>query len=620
MTLPSITLTGEILFMLGLLGFTVYLFVFEVVRVDVGAVLILALLGLSGLVPGLNAIISPDELFSGFASNAVISIMAVMIIGAGLDKTGLMNRVANLILRLGGARERTVIPLVSGTAGVISSFVQNVGAAALLMPVISRIAARTGLPLSRLLMPMGFCAILGGTLTLVGSSPLILLNDLILNSNHVLPPTQQMETFGLFAVTPVGLALLISGILYFMLLGSKVLPTVQNNQEITWGGRTAQYFKNVYGLDAGIFELRVPADSRLVKRRLDVVERAAKLRIIAHYNNGTKQIAPVGSTVIEGGSIVAVMADPTTVNRFIEQYGVELHPQLYLFAEDLIHTRSGICELVLPPNSSLLDQTVREVAMRQTYGLAVLAIHRGGETLHEGVRDLPLKAGDTLVCHSTWENLARLSQNRNFVVVTSEYPHEELRPQKVPHALLCFGFALSLVLFTDIRLSAALLSGAIGMVLCRVLSMDEAYAAISWRSVFLLASLIPLGQAMENSGTAAWVAHQVLILFGEVPDWVMQAALAVLATLFTLVMSNIGATVLLIPLAVNIAIDTGADPAMFALTVAIATSNSFLLPTHQVNALIMGPAGYRVIDFVRAGGIMTVLFLVVALAMLNLLY
>jgi di/tricarboxylate transporter len=186
--------------------------------------------------------------------------------------------------------------------------------------------------------------------------------------------------------------------------------------------------------------------------------------------------------------------------------------------------------------------------------------------------------------------------------------------------MLFFSVALGLVLFTDLRLSVALLTGAIGMVLCGVLSIEEAYEAVSWKTVFLLASLIPLGLAVETTGTAKWIAEQVLEVVGQMPIWVIQAAVALLSTFFTLVMSNVGATVLLVPLAVNIAIGADADPAVFALTVAIATSNSFLIPTHQVNALIMGPGGYRVPDFMRAGGIMTLLFLVVMMLMMNVVF
>jgi len=165
-----------------------------------------------------------------------------------------------------------------------------------------------------------------------------------------------------------------------------------------------------------------------------------------------------------------------------------------------------------------------------------------------------------------------------------------------------------------------LLAGAVGMILSRVLSIDEAYEAVSWSTVFLLASLIPLGQAVQNTGTATWIAEQILTLLDGWPLWSLQLGVAVLATIFTLVMSNVGATVLLVPLAISIAISAGGDPAIFALTVAISTSNSFLIPTHQVNALIMGPAGYRVIDFVRSGGIMTVLFLIVSMTGLSLFF
>ncbi|OOY41276.1 citrate transporter [Solemya velum gill symbiont] len=188
------------------------------------------------------------------------------------------------------------------------------------------------------------------------------------------------------------------------------------------------------------------------------------------------------------------------------------------------------------------------------------------------------------------------------------------------HAGFFFGIALFMVLFTDIRLSVALLTGAIGMVLSGVLKIEEAYEAVSWKTVFLLASLIPLGLAVETSGTARWIAEQTVSVVGGMPGWVIQASIAALATFFTLVMSNVGATVLLVPLAVNIALQVGANPAVYALTVAIATSNSFLIPTHQVNALIMGPAGYRVPDFMRAGGIMTILFLIVMMVMMNLVF
>jgi di/tricarboxylate transporter len=320
--------------------------------------------------------------------------------------------------------------------------------------------------------------------------------------------------------------------------------------------------------------------------------------------------------------VLGVVADPHDLEHFVEKYNLKKRKQLRTFSESLAATKAGIAEVLVPPGSSLIGKSARDVWMRKTYGLALIALHRDGETMREGddIRNMPLHGGDTLVVHTAWDALARIESNRDFVVITTEFPHEELRPHKVLPAAVFFAIALSMVLFTDIRLSVALLTGAMGMVLTGVLTIEEAYDAVSWKTVFLLASLIPLGLAVETTGTAKWIAEQVLSVVGHMPIWVIQASVAVLATFFTLVMSNVGATVLLVPLAVNIAIGAGANPAVFALTVAIATSNSFLIPTHQVNALIMGPGGYRVPDFMKAGGIMTLLFLVVMIVMMNLVF
>jgi len=627
-------LTADMMWVLGFLALTIYLFVSEVVRVDVAAILVMVLLGLTTVVPFVPPLVDTAHLFDGFASNAVISIIAVMIIGAGLDKTGLMGAVANYILRIGGTTEKRIIPLISGTVGIISSFMQNVGAAALFLPVVSRISARTGLPLSRMLMPMGFSAILGGTVTMIGSSPLILLNDLIKTSNHALGKKglEEMETFSLFAVTPIGLALLITGIVYFVFAGRKVLPKSSGAMEMMSTKSTIDYIKRVYGLDYALYEVHVPAESDVIGKRVEDIEREFYIRIIAMKADDKLRLAPGGLTrdvEIAAGQVLGVLASQYAVERFGETVQAQIRPDIEVLASALMPTKAGIAEIVIPPSSSLVGKTSREVWLRKSCGLTLLAIHRQGKAIREDENavDLPLQGGDTLICHVAWNQLARLEKDPDFVVVTTEYPHEELRPHKVPCALSFFLLALGMILFTDVRLSVALLTGAMGMVITNVISIDEAYRAVSWKTVFLLASLIPLGAAVEHSGTAQWIAVHTLDLFGnDVSPFVLQAVIAVLATFFTLVMSNVGATVLLVPLAVNIAVQAtaagveGVNPAVFALTVALATSNSFLIPTHQVNALIMGPAGYKVKDFLRAGDIMTVLFLVVMLGMLQVMF
>ena len=619
----------EIAWVTGLLLFTIYLFIFEIVTVDEAAITIMVLLGLSTLLAPMmgleQGLVDTQHLFDGFASNAVMSIIAVMMIGAGLDKTGMMSKVAGFILKVGGTAESRIIPIVSGTAGIISSFMQNVGAAALLLPVVSRISARSGLPMSRLLMPMGFTAILGGTITMVGSSPLILLNDLILTSNTALPADQQMQTWSLFSVTPIGLALVSTGILYFVLLGKYVLPTVSTESNTAAAGST-KYLEEVYGVDYMLFEVLVPQNSPLVGQMLDDIESANKIRIIAikSTDDGMRSSRGDLSRELQIGpnSAIGVLCSPAHLKDFVDAYELTIQKGLRVFSEALASTQTGIAEIVIPAGSSLIGKSARDIWMRKVYGLAMVALHRDGETLVEGdrIRDMPFEVGDTILVFTTWRALAHLETDRDFVIVTSEYPREETRPNKVGWASFFFGLALFMVLFTDLRLSVALMTGAIGMIVSGVLKIEEAYDSVSWSTVFLLASLIPLGLAVETSGTAKWIAEQTLLVVGDMPIWVIQAAVAILATFFTLVMSNVGATVLLVPLAVNIAIGAGASPALFALTVALATSNSFLIPTHQVNALIKGPGGYKVPDFIRAGGIMTILFIVVMLTMMNIVF
>ncbi|MES9879408.1 MAG: SLC13 family permease [Sedimenticola sp.] len=620
--------TIQIAWVSAILMLTIYLFAFEVVAVDVAAVTVMVLLGLTSLlapVMGLDqALVDSKHLFDGFSSNAVISIIAVMIIGAGLDRTGIMSQVAGFILKAGGSTESRIIPIISSTVGIISSFMQNVGAAALFLPVVARISARSGLPMSRLLMPMGYCAILGGTVTMVGSSPLILLNDLILTSNTALSESQQMETWGLFSVTPIGLALMVTGILYFVIAGRFVLPT-SKVESSTSAADPMKYFHDVYGLEYKVREVVVTDNSKMIGKMISQVESDFCVRIIATKLPGEANRVGPGAlardTSIQAGMVLAVVAAPDDLKTMVQALGLKLRKTMRTFVDDLSSRKAGIAEVVIPPGSQLIGKSARDVWMRKVYGLAMVGLNRGGKTLGEGenIRNMPFQPGDTLVVHTTWIALERLEKDRNFVVVTTEYPRaEEVRPNKLGWAGLFFSIALFMVLFTDIRLSIALLTGAVGMILSGVLSIDEAYEAVSWKTVFLLASLIPLGLAVETTGTAKWIADQTLAVVGDMPIWVIQAAVATLATFFTLVMSNVGATVLLVPLAVNIAIGAGADPAMFALTVAIATSNSFLIPTHQVNALIMGPGGYRVPDFMRAGSVMTILFLVVMIAMMNL--
>jgi len=616
--MEAVALNTEIISVIGLLALTVFLFISDKVRVDVVGIIVLVLIGLSATIPGYSGLVDPSQLFRGFSSNAVMSIIAVMIIGAGLDKTGAMSKLAAIILRYAGKTEKRIMIVISLVVAYISSFMQNIGAAALFLPVVNRISRRTGIPAARLLMPMGFCAILGGTITMVGSSPLILLNELLENANQTLPSgVKPIEPFGLFAVAPIGISLVATAIIYFVLFGRKMLPV---SKKQTSASDSLQHFRDIYGIDGRLFEVEVGEDSPLIDKRLgDIATHGRAGWILGIKNDNNLQIIPSQETAISAGSILAIMGSKREVTDYADINKLTVRPFLADFAELLSNTNAGIAELVIPPDSKLVGKTVSEISFRRTYQTRVLAVYRVDTILDENLSQLEFQAGDTVVVHSRWQDLVRFTDTPDFAIVT-DFPKETFRPNKLVFAAISFFIAISLVLFSNLPISVALLTGAIGMVLTGVLSMDEGYKAVSWQTVFLLASLIPLGMAMEKTGTANWIAFHILELMEGLPAWSVQLFLATLTTIFTLVMSNVGATILLVPIAIKMAIGLGVSPAMFALTVALAASNSFLLPTHQVNALIMGPAGYKVTDFMRVGGIMTVVVLVLIVGLLNVFF
>ncbi len=467
-------------------------------------------------------------------------------------------------------------------------------------------------------MPMGFCAILGGTMTMVGSSPLILLNDLLESANLHLPDHEiPMEQFGLFAVLPIGLALVATGILYFIAFGKKVLPKTEKKQLTT---ENLQYYRDVYGIDGRIFEVTVGENSELVGLMLGEVQARGRSGWILGIKTGNNtQIIPPQDTPIKEGSVLAIMGARDVVLQYAEENHLSVSPFLNEFADALNPTTAGIAEIVIPPDSDLIGSTISESDIRRRHGMRVLAVYRVDQVIDDQLSNLKLQAGDTLVVHSRWQDMIKVAKDKMFAVVT-DFPKEEFRTNRLRNASIAFVLAIGLVLFSDLPLALALMVGAVGMVVGKVLDIEEAYRAVSWQTVFLLACLIPLGLAMEQSGAAAWIAAHAVTLMDGLPVWVIHLLLAIIATVFSLVMSNVGATVLLVPLAIQIALAVGADPAIFALTVALSTSNSFLIPTHQVNALIMGPAAYTVRDFMRAGVGMTILFLVVMLLMLNIFY
>lgn len=611
----GLTLTPDMMLVLGLVGFTMLMLVLEWIRADMVALLVVVTIGLTGLIPS-------ERVFNGFAGNAVIAIIAIMIMGEGLDRAGVLNLTARFVMRMARGMESRLGLVINMVASLFSAIIPSQALAALMIPVSSRLSARTGVPLSRLLLPMAFCILTATNTTLIANSPLIVLNDLIASANaNLLPGAHTIPKFGLFSVTPVGLTLAVVGVLYFYFFGRKLLPGHEDERLKVTPGRTESYFAETYGIGGETAELTVTAESPLVGMSIGEVEQLHDSPMILAIKSGNDaRMAPPVDHVIWVGSVLGVLGPREQLTQFANNQLCRLSTRMRQLGELFNPTRAGISEVVIPPSSRFIKQTIGDLRLRKRFGISVLAVTRGDQVFRDDVRAVTLRAGDTMVLHSNWRDLSLASEDKDLVVVT-DIPKEEQRPGKIWQAVGFFVLAKCLALFTQLDLSVAMMTGAIGMLLTGVLNMDEAYKAINWKTIFVTACLIPLGWSMDSTGTAAWVAQEVLQHLGGHSHWLLQLALAILTLLFSQVMSNVGATVMMVPVAISVAVATGGNPSAYALIVAVSSSNTFLLSSgHPALMMVTGPGGYRSQDFLRVGLPLTFIVLVVTLLAINLMF
>jgi di/tricarboxylate transporter len=611
------------LLMLLVVGAAVFLFIVEWVRVDVVAILMMVLL------PELE-LLNAHDAFRGLSSNAVVAIIGVMIISYGLNRAGLVNRIIQPVLGFIGKSSSRLVVIFSALIAAISGVMQNTGAAVLFLPAI-RFAASNRLKthISRVLMPIGMAAILGGTLTMIGTSPLILLNDIM---------PQGMPKFGFLELTPIGLALVIGGIAYLSTGGMRMLAGSSLKRSEVKDDSTGAFENTVlssYPLINGPYEIFVPEDSPAEKDPQEVVNirRRYLVNIVAlAKDNGTCDVAPLPNMVIRAGFALCAYGPEKAVRDFVRDYGLVLREEPLLFKNTMFNPSiAGVVEMVISPRSSLIGKTIKEIHFRETFGMNPLAVHQSGTTYYRELADLPLQSGDMVLVHGTWEQFHTLQElHQNFIVI-SPFEEEFHKPEKAKRALTCFLITLFLMVFSSfyfqkrpvnpLPLSVCLMVGALGMILSKVITISEAYRSVDWRTVFLLAGLIPLGMAVDQTGTAQWIAKGIITGLGNfMSPLLLLVILACLSCAFTMVISNVGACALLVPLGVSIAHQIGIDARVAVVVVGLGVSNSFILPTHQVNALYMGPGEYRTRDYVKIGGFLSLIYIVVLVMMTYVFY
>lgn len=588
----------NVLVILILLG-AVILFVTEKLRVDVVAMLVLLALIATGL-------ITVQEAFSGFASPAVVTVWAVFIISGALTISGVADYIGQWMLRLVGKSEQRLLVLLMLTVGVMSSFMNNIGAVAILMPAVISIGRKLKIPSSRLLMPLAFAALLGGNMTLIGTPPNILAVNIMAEYG--------VEPFSFFDFLPTGLLALGVGMLYMMLVGRFLLP-----DRTPVGDLSGQYHVRDY-----LTELRIGEKSSLVGKTLaetDIGENYDLNVVYIRHNNETV-VSTLDVYPLKVGDVLLVQGAPQEIVNIRRRYKLQNVENWVaaLWQPEENNDDFHLAEVTLAPNSQYENKTIKEIDFRNLYSLSVLAIRHNGTDQTVSLGDVELQFGDSLLVQGPNDKFDQLLNDPNLVAL--ETPNIELRrTHKAPISMLILLLVVVGAASGLFPIAPLMLAGAMAMVLTRVMSMDEAYRAIDWKAVFLIAGMLPLGIAMESTGTAALLANQLVQWTG---DWGAIAVLAcvfVMTALLTEVISNAAATVLMVPIAIDVAFGLNVNVQPFVMATVLAASTSFLTPVgHQVNVLVFGAGGYKFSDYSRLGIGLNLLMLIMVVTVLPLIW
>jgi di/tricarboxylate transporter len=611
--MESLVLTTEMIKAFSVLSLVIVLLVFNLLRVDVVGLLVMMLLPLAGL-------LSAGESIAGLGSNAVVVLICVMVLGSSLEKTGVVNKIAQKIIKIAGTSEPRVVTLLSAAVAFPSAIMSNVGAVALMLPAALRVSRLSRIPASKLIMPLGFCANMGGNLTLVGSTPLIILNDVMADwwtSNA--PSGESFVPLGLFSITPIGIAMIVGALAYFLLIGCRLLPAKEGEEA---GGAVSARLRDLYGEEVGKgFECVVPENFQ--EKTLGEIGLRSRYRAtalgVAHDNGRDKNLAPLATTPVKPGDAVFIACREDALREIVNDFGWQPRENYQTFAMESSSDQYGVVEGIVTSRSGLNGHTMKELELKTLYTLNPLAIVRGKTVYIKKLVDVVMKPGDAVLLHGKWDNLKNL-QEKTDIIYTESLRGEEVREGKAVIALCALAVFLIIALGTKMSLSVAGLVSLMIIVIGGVMHIDEVYRTVEWKTIFLVGGLIPLGTAFEKTGAADFLAKTVLMQAGSISPMILYLILAVLTSFFGMFVSNVGTTVLLVPLAMSMASQIGADPMLAGLVVAIASINTFMLPTHQVNALIMQPGGYETRDYLRVGSGFMVLFLVILMAMLALFY
>jgi di/tricarboxylate transporter len=589
--------TPEIALTLAIILATIALFVTEKLRVDLVALLVLLTLAITGLV-------DTDEVLLGFANPAVITIWAVYIVSGGLLKTGVADFLGSLMLRLSGESEARLIVVIMLICGGMSAFINNVGAVAVLMPAVIGISRKTKIPVSKLLIPLAFSSLLGGKMTLIGTPANILAQGVLLSRG--------LQGFSFFEITPMGALVLTTGIVYMVLVGRHLLPVRQTAADVATPGELREYINRVQVMPHSPLHGKTLSESDLGDKYDLIVMAILQKDVPLARVRRDYEIHQGDHLIIQGEAKSLISALKALNLKLVLDDSFEL--------TNLETEQSHIFEATLAPRSTMVGCSLNDVHFRDRFGFTVLAIWRQGEVIAEHLRDVKLQFGDALLLQGPPNRVRTLKEGNEFLVL-EPFPHVSPRQKKAPIAAGIVLLAILLAMLTDLGIAVTMMIGSVLMVLTGCLSMDEAYKSIDWRTVFLVGGMLSLGIAMENTGTAKFLADQILGVLGGFGPYGLLAGIYILSALITQPLSNAAAIVLIVPIAIDTALEVDVNILTFTMAVVIGAATSFLSPVgHKANVLVFGPGGYRFFDYPRVGFMLTAVLFVVSMIFLPIIW
>jgi di/tricarboxylate transporter len=612
---------------LGILGTAILLFVTEWLRVDVVALGVVVALMLSGL-------LSATEALAGFANPAVLTIASLFVVGGAVMQTGLAGAIGQRILSIAGTNQARLTAIIMGAVAILSAFMSDTGTVAVLLPAIVSLAHSSGISPSKLLIPLSFGALLGGSITLIGTPPNLIISDLLRQEG--------LTAFGFFDYTPIGLTLLVVGILFMLSAGRHLLPDRQPTQEVQRVA-TPEELVALYRLPDDLFRLRVRRNSGLVGKtvpqsrlgtdfRVSVLEvlRPPQPRPVAKLGRARMVPEPESlqavrrtETVLAADDILVVKGQAGDVVHAAASWNLGVQPAQAQDQQALVRGEVGLAEVLLPPRSSLEGKTLVEAQFGTVHKLTVLDIQRPGTQDRLDLKQTALQFGDILLVQGPWQNILALKERRRDFVVMGAPEAMVGAParRKAPVALAILVAMLALMVANAVPVVTASMLAGLGMILGGCLTIDDGYEAVDWKSIVLIACMLPMSTALEKVGLVNVVAEGLIGALGSWGPLAVLAGLFLLSSVFTQVLSNTATTVLVAPIALVAARKLGVQPQAFMMGVAIAASMAFASPVASpVNTLVMGAGRYRFGDYVKIGTPLMFLALMVTVLILPLLW